>query len=457
MDELRFVRREDTTLIVANEAGEEFRLVVDDTVLSELRGLSRRERGATKIRPREIQALIRAGKSRAQVAKATGLEEADVERYEEPVLAERRYILGLAHAVPVRAEAHADDDQHFGAVINARLVTLEADTSEWDSWKEDEEGWMIGLEFIARETAHSAVWAFDHRKNTLSPITPDAVSISKQGDVGDRLIPKLRAVDDNELRGRFDSAAFDAPDLADSIAVGVTEEQPTIDPSPLQQDSVPTDAVEVEDPEAEYERRREIEQRAMKTDASSGADLSQTADLLDALRKRRGERERAIDASTAAQKNTDAAAAATADITDPSDRADRSDMTDDADTAPSPVVPRPADRLQHISPASAGPNRPASSDAPARTEQQTSQAKPRSIWSAGGVSREAKVTSLLQQKGSSSAHTETPTQSAEPEPEPQSQKPSAPPSKPEPARKGRASIPSWDDILFGTRSDEDPA
>jgi hypothetical protein len=24
-------------------------------------------------------------------------------------------------------------------------------------------------------------------------------------------------------------------------------------------------------------------------------------------------------------------------------------------------------------------------------------------------------------------------------------------------RKGRASIPSWDDILFGTRSDEDPA
>src|SRR5690606_11779302 len=26
-----------------------------------------------------------------------------------------------------------------------------------------------------------------------------------------------------------------------------------------------------------------------------------------------------------------------------------------------------------------------------------------------------------------------------------------------PAKKGRASIPSWDDILFGTRSDEDPS
>src|SRR5690606_34839692 len=44
--------------------------------------------------------------------------------------------------------------------------------------------------------------------------------------------------------------------------------------------------------DAEYERRREIDQRAVNTTAQPGSDLSQTADLLDALRKRRGERER---------------------------------------------------------------------------------------------------------------------------------------------------------------------
>jgi hypothetical protein len=213
MDELRFVRRDDRSLIVANDAEEEFRLVVDDAVLSELRHLSRRERDTARVRPREIQALIRAGRSRAQVAKEMELDEADIERYAEPVLAERRYILERAHAVAVRTDAEDEADQRFGAVISERLIALGADTSEWESWRDEETGWMISLEFISHDVAHRAVWSFEHRKGTLSPVNPDAVSLSKLGDVGDRLIPKLRAVDNAEQSGRFDSDAFDASQL----------------------------------------------------------------------------------------------------------------------------------------------------------------------------------------------------------------------------------------------------
>lgn len=415
MDELRFVRREDLALIVANEADEEFRLVVDDTVLSELRHLSKRDRDTSRVRPREIQALIRGGKSRAQVAAETGLDEADIERYEEPVLAERRYILELAQAVPVRTDANDDADQRFGEVISERLIGLGADASEWSSWRDEESGWMISLEFISHDVTHRAVWSFAHRKGTLSPLNPDAVTLSKQGDVGDRLIPKLRAVDSTEKSGRFDSGAFDdsqlpldldaefgAPDGEHSESEGDTPSSGADSPAPS-----------LADVNAEYERRREIDHRAIKTIDDGPVDLSQTADLLDALRKRRGEREQS---ARAAESNAHPAGG-------------EPPATHVAADAPEPAEP--------------------ATTPPAR-----------SIWGASGVTgaprgqdrREASpAVSAVPDTGTAAPSRTTDAPAAERERE-------APKSDGDRGgRKGRASIPSWDDILFGTRSDEDPA
>lgn len=410
MDELRFVRREDQALIVANEADEEFRLVVDDAVLSELRHLSKRERDTSRVRPREIQALIRGGKTRAQVATLTGLDELDIERYEEPVLAERRYILELAQAVPVRTDVNDETDQRFGEVISERLIGLGSDASEWSSWRDEESGWMISLEFISHDVTHRAVWSFAHRKGTLSPLNPDAVTLSKQGDVGDRLIPKLRAVDSSEQSGRFDSGAFDDAQLPLDIDVDGSAEAES-DATPVPHDAP---APSVADVNAEYERRREIDHRAINTNDSEPADLSQTADLLDALRKRRGEREQS---------------ARTAETTSHPAGSEIS-----AEDSPDP--------------------------SPASTSQDSS---PRSIWSASGVNGSPRG------RGSR----DTPPAIVSVSEDPSEAEVGSTPSEPEAsepvksddskadtdrgARKGRASIPSWDDILFGTRSDEDPA
>ena len=388
MDELRFVRRDDRSLIVANDAGEEFRLLVEDAVLSELRHLSRRERDVARVRPREIQALIRAGRSRAQVAKEMDLDEADIERYAEPVLAERRYILERAHAVAVRTDADDEADQRFGAVIAERLIALGADTSEWESWRDEETGWMVSLEFISHDVAHRAVWSFEHRKGTLSPVNPDAVSLSKLGDVGDRLIPKLRAVDNTEQSGRFDSGAFDASQLPIEVEDETPAETPEQTPPALS------------DTNAEYERRREIDQRAIKTGEDQPADLSQTADLLDALRKRRGERDRDRGAADreAAQQH-------------PAGGADsRTEAAPGGEAAPQ---------------------------------------RARSIWQGAGVSSDNTATDAPAK----------PTAVPEPPAEPRADEAGAADREPQErsSRKGRASIPSWDDILFGTRSDEDPA
>ncbi|MEJ6490483.1 septation protein SepH [Leucobacter sp. USCH14] len=410
MDELRFVRRDDRSLIVANDAGDEFRFVVDEAALSELRHLARREREPGKAGPREIQALIRAGKSRAEVASETGLDDADIERYEEPVLAERRYILERAHAVPVRTEAHDDSDQRFGAVIAERLAALGSETSEWAAWRDEERGWMVSLEFTSHDVGHRAVWTFEHRKGMLSPINPDAVNLSKQGDVGERLIPKLRAVDSSDRSGRFDSGAFDT----DALPLNAVDEGQASPEATRDEESAEAEQHPLTDPNAEFARRREIDQRAISSDADAPADLSQTADLLDALRKRRGERDQGkrqggASASLEPQELDLAALSAADDDTGSGSRS--------AEDASPHESPRPA------LPTEAPAERPAA---------------PRSIWSSAGV-------------------TGTPAPAPSAVPERSEPAPEASDSVERTPKKGRASIPSWDDILFGTRSDEDPA
>lgn len=462
MNELRFVRRDERSLILANESDEEFRLVIDDLLITELKHASRKEReGTVKVRPREIQSLVRAGKSRAEIATITGLDEASIERYEEPVLAERRYILERAHAVEVRTEGSETADQRFGGVIAERLLALEADASEWAAWRDEEAGWLISLEFISRDVAHRALWSFDHRKQTLAPTNSDAVSLSKQGDVGDRLIPKLRAVDNGDRTSQFAAVAEPAAQTKPAPAAPVAPE-PIVPVAPVvavapqagpdangpapavsapANPAVSSPAAPPLDANAEYVRRREIDQRAIKSEDSGPADFSQTADLLDALRRRRGERQ-------------------LAESQDP----------DDTETTPlatqPPAMPTQLPGMSQLP--EAAPAQTSESDAPARNVK-----KPRSIWGGAGVA--SGVTVASQRETGSGAPKPPSLVSA-----PQVSAPAAPPAQPgadaaTPAadaateadseaavdprapRKGRASIPSWDDILFGTRSDEDPA
>ncbi|MFC5338278.1 septation protein SepH [Leucobacter denitrificans] len=386
MDELRVVRREDNALILANELGEEYRFVVDELAANEVRQLSKKSMGTLSVRPREIQAMLRSGKTRAEVAAETGLEESDVERFEEPVRAEQRYMLDLAHAVPVRTDPSSDtgdrgDEQRFGEVIAERLIGLGNQQSTWRSWRDENAGWMIGLVFDTRDGDHDAIWGFDHRKRVLNPLSPDATNLSKVGDVGDRLIPKLRAVD-NDQRERFDSDAFDPDALLNRDDIEEQHSEPS--------SAEATSAASKPDDDEEYERRREIDQLAVKTDAS-GDELSETADLLDALRRRRGERSAQNESTPPERTGAAANIWGTAGVSGES--ADAS-----ADDSESP---------------------------------------------SGSTIRAVETSETVAERGDENA---LPISGLEPSKRDSKQ-----------SRRGRSSIPSWDDILFGTRSDDDPA
>jgi len=400
MDELRLVRRDDQSLIVATDSGEEFRLLVDDAVLGELRQLARLlergERSVGRVNPREVQSLVRAGKSRAEIADLTGLELGDIERYEEPVLAERRYILELAHAVPVRTNASDDAEEQFGTVIAERLIGLGAEDAEWTSWRDEEAGWMVSLDFVAREVSHRAIWSFEHRKRQLAPLNSEAETLSKLGEVGDRLIPKLRAVDANE---RFDSGAFDPDRLAAEFDDDPSGE--VLVSGPVAPDHPSTGSIPIVgfDPEAEFARRQGIEERAIKSPAPELPDLGQTADLLDALRRRRGER--------------------------------------DATTSRDDVAPNAPVRLPGLL-----------DDTGAATEDATS-AEIVDIEATRPTTAHLESVPFTPTPELVEADTSATSTAEEPAQEPKRGE--------KDRRRGRASIPSWDDILFGTRSDEDPA
>jgi hypothetical protein len=271
MEQLKVIGTEDDRLVLATESGDRFSLPVDDVLRNELRR-SRRDRDfetpGTRPSPREIQAHIRAGLSAGEVANLLGCRVEDVARFEGPVLAEREHVVGQALAVPVLLGNQLEHDVHptFGAAVRGKLHEAGASGERWTSWKEPT-GWIVKLEFTANKVDHDARWGFDPRRSTLSPLNADAIQLSRQGSLPEGLIPRLRALDATPVAddSRFDSGAFGPrrPPEADL-------EQPEI-PAPV----APA-----------------VQQAAIKRAAEPAAPPSaETADLLEALRRRRGQRE----------------------------------------------------------------------------------------------------------------------------------------------------------------------
>lgn len=275
MQDLRVIGVEGGALLVAADDGTRFRIPIDEVLHSKLRQSVPDPGTGPKLSPREIQAHIRSGMSAQDVASITGAPLDYILRFEGPVVAEREFVVTSALAVPVRTAGDTDpmsQGRTFGTAIRERLHELGGIGERWASWKEAS-GWVVKLSFTANQIDHDARWQFDPKKQALSPLNSEAITLSQQGDAAGALIPRLRAVTEADPDvSRFDSGAFA---LSDSQ---------TIQPEPVS-----------------IVRHRQTEEIAPVA-------ANQTADLLEALRRRRGERESAsfddLDDSRAAHPST---------------------------------------------------------------------------------------------------------------------------------------------------------
>ena len=272
MEQLKVVGTEDDVLVLVTESGERFALAVDEVLRGELRRAHRdhdADPRAVRPSPREIQAHIRSGLSTEEVAALLNARVEDIARFEGPVLAEREHIVGQALSVPVLLGGDFEPDAlpTFGAAVRAKLAEAAAGGERWTSWKEPT-GWIVKLEFTAADVDHDARWSFDPRRTILSPLNADAIQLSRQGSLPEGLIPRLRALDVPGPKddSRFDSGAFGPRRLPDPEADLVSPDVP----SPV----APA-----------------VQQAAIKRAPDTVVTSTETADLLEALRRRRGQRE----------------------------------------------------------------------------------------------------------------------------------------------------------------------
>lgn len=280
MQELKVIGVENGALLVASDDGDRFRIVIDEVMQSRLRKANPEPVGNQKLSPREVQAYIRSGMSAEDVAAVTGASLEYIQRFEGPVVAEREHVLSSALGVTVYTANESEDpdeDSTFGGVMRSRLASLEASDVRWASWKEPAGVWIIKLEFTADSIDHDARWSFEPKKLALAPLSSEAVTLSQQGEISGSLIPRLRAVDSTDIdQSRFDSGAFTFTDPLLETEGG----EPVAEPLPYGRTpgSTATPAVA---------------RAAMNRAEEPPRNLSETADLLEALRKRRGERESA--------------------------------------------------------------------------------------------------------------------------------------------------------------------
>ena len=179
MQQVRLVGLDDggTHLVLETPTGERFRLLVDERLRAACRGDLTRlgqieiEQEST-LRPREIQARVRAGESAEQVATSAGVPIARVLRFAYPVLQERERVVAEARATRVR---RGHDVPTLGELINTRLIDRGADptTMVWDAWRRDDGLWTVQLLWRTPDE-HSACWTFTLATRTLTPDDPAA-------------------------------------------------------------------------------------------------------------------------------------------------------------------------------------------------------------------------------------------------------------------------------------------
>ncbi|WP_192575866.1 septation protein SepH [Agrococcus sediminis] len=407
MQQLSVIGVEDGVLILESDSGERFSVPVD--ALPEHRrpqaAVPHRERKAS---PRDIQSLIRGGMSAEEVASSTGEELAYVERFEGPVIAERAHVLDSALSIPV-ASGDIDPlagETTFGAAIEERLDDLRASDRSWASWKDTEGGaWTVRLRFTTEGMQHEAVWGYEPKKATLTPRGKEAVSLSQTGDASSVLVPRLRAIDRQSRPASPEPAP--APSAAPSAPAPAGERAPSQPAPPISQRADAADTGRF-DSDAFRIQRGAVRQAPAPVEPGVGL-------------------EEAVASSTATEGAADERAKEPTKADNPWLRRRTGEVGSQPENVQAAAINRPA--------ASAQPNHTAELlDALRRRRSE----------------REAALRTAETEPGLFEAEAPRP----EPQEEARPQRATGTGPVGSKKRGSRASMPSWDEIVFGSRSDD---
>ncbi|MCD7443100.1 DUF3071 domain-containing protein [Streptomyces lincolnensis] len=190
MPELRVVAvsNDGTRLVLKAADSTEYTLPIDERLRAAVRG-DRPRLGQIEIeveshlRPRDIQARIRAGATAEEVAQMAGIPVDRVRRFEGPVLAERAFMAERARKTPVRRPGENAGPQ-LGEAVQERLTLrgAEKDSVQWDSWRRDDGTWEVLLVYRVASEPHSASWTYDPPRRLVQAVDEEARSLIGESD-----------------------------------------------------------------------------------------------------------------------------------------------------------------------------------------------------------------------------------------------------------------------------------
>ncbi|RKS07863.1 DUF3071 family protein [Nocardiopsis sp. Huas11] len=441
MHELRLVAvSEDGTYLVLASTGRgtRFMLPVDDRLRAAVRGqFSRLGQYEIEVenplRPKEIQARIRSGETAEAISEISGIPIERVRWFEGPVLQEREYIAQQAQRATVRSHGDAAPGPSLGELVAKRIGAhqLETGDAEWDSWKREDRTWQLKLVYLHGGTERVAHWLYEPRHNSVSPADEEAARFSSADPLDPVPAPGTNVTPFMPRRGEVaEPPRVDSATPADRRADA---------PRPYAADTSADDPLRpAADPRAEREREGEHSAYGSDTERHREADRPRRRPLGPVHEEASGLR--AADQRPADRYERRAEPPVESFRPAPADplRDDRA-----ADPGPAaraePAQQRPRRRPAPDWPQDAPPARPEESAPPAA--ETPAPARP---------ARRRRATIDLNDTGAAPRR-------AAPEPPPAAA-PASGAAEPAPAkRKGRgrrASVPSWDEIMFGSKKGE---
>ncbi|SFL29578.1 Protein of unknown function [Streptomyces pini] len=229
MPELRVVAvsNDGTRLVLKAADNTEYTLPIDERLRAAVRN-DRARLGQIEIeveshlRPRDIQARIRAGATAEEVAQLAGIPVDRVRRFEGPVLAERAFMAERARKTPVRRPGESTGPQ-LGEAVAERLMLRGADkdTVQWDSWRRDDGTWEVLLVYRVAGEPHSASWTYDPPRRLVQAVDDEARALIGESDDTPEpsfpFVPRIARLprDRFDRTERSDASESDPPEAVD--------------------------------------------------------------------------------------------------------------------------------------------------------------------------------------------------------------------------------------------------
>jgi hypothetical protein len=255
MQDLRLVGVHDDGehLLLSGTGGEMFQLPIDEALRKAASRMSAKTASSAAappiaMSPRDIQTRIRNGATATEVAELSGIPLEKVQRYEGPVLAEREYIAQQARKVEVASPAPGHDVYRsvFGEnpaslsdMVEHRLRAygVEPSTLEWDSWRRPDGSWNVVARFEPKPGGPAgigeeppAMWTFHPARKSLQNANRWAQQLSELEPLEGPVPPRrLTAVSDRP---------FDFETDAEAAARTATGQHSIIHQMLLQQDRI---------------------------------------------------------------------------------------------------------------------------------------------------------------------------------------------------------------------------